>query len=293
MARYKPKQFARAGLVRPVVETLCTMCGEPDPPEHDPDGDELPPAKLASQVPAALFPPLPCLSAAALGALDKQACRLSEDSLTLPQPYFSAATVGAQALDELACALPSKHVLPGALDFAARAAAAPEPHARLAACTVIVAVAEGCAEGLRRHMADALQVRAWARAAGAARGAAAPQQPGRSQGASALATRLFASPLLMCAWFTEPPTNTLTALFHWSPVTSPGGTPLPAPPRRRAPPAEQRPACVRGRWWARACATARRACAGRPRSRWRSCSCTASRRPVARRARRCRRWSRS
>jgi len=59
VARYKPKQFARAGLVRPVVEALCAMCGEPDPPDHDPDGDELPPAQLASQVPAALCPPSP------------------------------------------------------------------------------------------------------------------------------------------------------------------------------------------------------------------------------------------
>ncbi|KAK9828387.1 hypothetical protein WJX81_002836 [Elliptochloris bilobata] len=111
VARFKPKQFARAGLVRPVVEALCLMCAEPDPPGHSADDDTLPPAKIASQ-----------------------------------------------ALDELALSLPAKQVLPGVLDFAARAASAPEPHARMAACTVVVCVAEGCAEAVRRHMADVLQV---------------------------------------------------------------------------------------------------------------------------------------
>lgn len=50
MARFKPKQFARAGLVRPTVDALCHMCAEPDPPGHDDDDDSLPPAKIASQV---------------------------------------------------------------------------------------------------------------------------------------------------------------------------------------------------------------------------------------------------
>ena len=50
MARFKPKQFARAGLVRPTVDALCHMCAEPDPPGHDDDDDTLPPAKIASQV---------------------------------------------------------------------------------------------------------------------------------------------------------------------------------------------------------------------------------------------------
>ena len=63
-----------------------------------------------------------------------------------------------QTLDELALSLPAKHVLPGALGFVARAMSAPEPHARFAACTIIVCVAEGCAEAVRRHMADVLQV---------------------------------------------------------------------------------------------------------------------------------------
>lgn len=63
-----------------------------------------------------------------------------------------------QTLDELALSLPAKHVLPGALEFVARAMSAPEPLARFAACTVIVCVAEGCAEALRRHMGDVLQV---------------------------------------------------------------------------------------------------------------------------------------
>lgn len=64
-----------------------------------------------------------------------------------------------QALDELALSLPAKQVLPGALDFAARAISAPEPHARLAACTVVVCIAEGCAEAVRRRMPDVLRVR--------------------------------------------------------------------------------------------------------------------------------------
>ena len=64
-----------------------------------------------------------------------------------------------QALDELALSLPAKQVLPGALEFAARSISAPEPHARLAACTVVVCIAEGCAEAVRRHMSDVLRVR--------------------------------------------------------------------------------------------------------------------------------------
>lgn len=50
MARFKPKQFARVGLVRPTVDALCHMCAEPNPPGHDDDDDALPPAKIASQV---------------------------------------------------------------------------------------------------------------------------------------------------------------------------------------------------------------------------------------------------
>ena len=50
MARFKPKQLARGGLVRPVVDALCHMCAEPDPPGHADDDDALPPAKIASQV---------------------------------------------------------------------------------------------------------------------------------------------------------------------------------------------------------------------------------------------------
>ncbi len=136
-------------------------------------------------------------------------------------------------------------MLPGALDFAARAATAPEPRVRLAACTIVVAVAEGCAEALRRRMADALQVRAQGRAAGAACTADAPRQPGRSQGGSVLAIGLSASPLLMRARWTKLPPYALAVLFHHPTVPlllAPGDSPLYAPPRHSAPPAERRAA---------------------------------------------------
>ena len=49
LARYKPKQLARSGLVRHVVAALCALCAEPEPPEHDND-DQLSAAKFAAQV---------------------------------------------------------------------------------------------------------------------------------------------------------------------------------------------------------------------------------------------------
>lgn len=49
LARYKPKQLAKSGMVRPVVATLCALCAEPDPPEHD-NEEQLSAAKFAAQV---------------------------------------------------------------------------------------------------------------------------------------------------------------------------------------------------------------------------------------------------
>lgn len=49
LARYKPKQLAKSGMVRPVVAALCTLCAEPDPPDHDGE-DQLSAAKFAAQV---------------------------------------------------------------------------------------------------------------------------------------------------------------------------------------------------------------------------------------------------
>lgn len=64
-----------------------------------------------------------------------------------------------QALDVLALNLPSKHVLPEALSFAQTAIHSPDPLQRAAACTVIVDVAEGCADAVRKHLPAILQVR--------------------------------------------------------------------------------------------------------------------------------------
>lgn len=49
LARYKPKQLARSGAVKAVMQVLCQLCAEPDPPEHD-EADQLPAAKFAAQV---------------------------------------------------------------------------------------------------------------------------------------------------------------------------------------------------------------------------------------------------
>ncbi|KAK9905642.1 hypothetical protein WJX75_003705 [Coccomyxa subellipsoidea] len=110
LARYKPKQLAKSGTVRPVVAALCALCAEPEPPEHNND--------------------------------DQQ----------------SASKFAAQALDVLALNLPSKHVLPEALSFAQTAIQSPDPHQRAAACTVIVDVAEGCADAVRKQLTLILQI---------------------------------------------------------------------------------------------------------------------------------------
>lgn len=75
---------------------------------------------------------------------------------TIPlKPY----TLDAQAIDVLALHLPSKHVLPEALAYAAGAIRSPDPLQRAAACTAIVDVAEGCADAVRKQLPTVLQVR--------------------------------------------------------------------------------------------------------------------------------------
>lgn len=58
----------------------------------------------------------------------------------------------------LALNLPSKHVLPEALSFAQTAIQSPDPLQRAAACTVIVDIAEGCADSARKQLLPILQV---------------------------------------------------------------------------------------------------------------------------------------
>ena len=49
LARYKPRQLAKSGAVKAVMQVLCQLCAEPDLPGHD-DADQLPAAKFAAQV---------------------------------------------------------------------------------------------------------------------------------------------------------------------------------------------------------------------------------------------------
>lgn len=64
-----------------------------------------------------------------------------------------------QAIDVLALHLPNKLILPDALNFAQEAIGSPEAHVRAAACTVIVDVAEGCSDALRKKLLPVLQVK--------------------------------------------------------------------------------------------------------------------------------------
>ena len=64
-----------------------------------------------------------------------------------------------QAIDVLALHLPNKLILPDALQFAHEAINSPKVHVRAAACTVIVDVAEGCSDALRKKLLPVLQVR--------------------------------------------------------------------------------------------------------------------------------------
>ena len=59
----------------------------------------------------------------------------------------------------LALHLPNKLILPDALQFAQEAINSPEVHVRAAACTVIVDVAEGCSDALRKKLLPVLQAR--------------------------------------------------------------------------------------------------------------------------------------
>lgn len=63
-----------------------------------------------------------------------------------------------QAIDVLALHLPNKLILPDALHFAQEAINSPQAHVRAAACTVIVDVAEGCSDALRKKLLPVLQV---------------------------------------------------------------------------------------------------------------------------------------
>lgn len=49
LAQFKPKQLTKQQLVKPIVESLCKLCGEADPEDHDQD-DQLSASKFASQV---------------------------------------------------------------------------------------------------------------------------------------------------------------------------------------------------------------------------------------------------
>ena len=49
LARYKPRQLAKSGAVKAMMQALCRLCAEPEPPDYD-DVDQLPAAKFAAQV---------------------------------------------------------------------------------------------------------------------------------------------------------------------------------------------------------------------------------------------------
>ena len=49
LAQFKPKQLTKQQLVKPILESLCKLCAEPDPEDHDQD-DQLSASKFASQV---------------------------------------------------------------------------------------------------------------------------------------------------------------------------------------------------------------------------------------------------
>lgn len=48
LAQFKPKQLTKQQLVKPILESLCKLCAEPDPEDHDQD-DQLSASKFASQ----------------------------------------------------------------------------------------------------------------------------------------------------------------------------------------------------------------------------------------------------
>jgi hypothetical protein len=54
--------------------------------------------------------------------------------------------------------VPSKHVFPAAMAHVQSAAGAAEPSRRASALMVVAVLAEGCAEVMRRHLGDLLQL---------------------------------------------------------------------------------------------------------------------------------------
>ena len=65
-----------------------------------------------------------------------------------------------QALDTLALNCPAKQIFPDTLVFAQSGISAPSVATRAAACTVLLVVAEGCADLARKQLAPTLEVRA-------------------------------------------------------------------------------------------------------------------------------------
>ena len=60
LAQFKPKQLSKQQLVKPILESLCQLCAEPEPEDHDQD-DQLSANKFASQVRHQLCAALCCL----------------------------------------------------------------------------------------------------------------------------------------------------------------------------------------------------------------------------------------
>ena len=60
LAQFKPKQLSKQQLVKPILESLCKLCAEPEPEDHDQD-DQLSANKFASQVRHHLCAALCCL----------------------------------------------------------------------------------------------------------------------------------------------------------------------------------------------------------------------------------------
>ena len=50
LARYKPKQVAKAGLVRPLTQELVQLVAEAEPDDYEPDSGDDTASKLAAQV---------------------------------------------------------------------------------------------------------------------------------------------------------------------------------------------------------------------------------------------------
>ena len=54
LAQFKPKQLTKQQLVKPILESLCKLCAEPAPEDHDQE-DQLSASKFASQVVIAII----------------------------------------------------------------------------------------------------------------------------------------------------------------------------------------------------------------------------------------------